>query len=144
MVVSASHPQATQGNLLLVDLAAGERLVAKARLVTDAAGLGGAARISTRLFLTTDPAALEPDGSARDFATWKGHLSKLTGFNCLPGEGPRASRKYGVATIRSAPGRSVWVNLVAVSAAPFGGTAADDILRIDTANSALEVTRLPA
>jgi hypothetical protein len=128
----------------LAGLAQGERLLVKARLVTDAAGLGGAARISTRLFLATDPAQLESDGSAKEFATWKGHLSKFTGFNCIPGEGPRTSRKYGVARIRRAPGRSLFVNLVAVSAAPFGGTAPADILRIDTARSRLEVTRLPA
>ena len=127
----------------LTDAAEGERLLVKARLVTDAAGLGGAARISTRLFLATDAGQLEPDGSAKDFATWKGHLSKVTGFNCLPGEGPRTSRKYGVATIRETPGRSLYVNLVAVSAAPFGGTDPRDVLRIDTAKSMLEVTRLP-
>ncbi len=35
---------------------------------------------------------LEPDGSAKSFVTWKGHLSKLTGFNCLPGDGPADDR----------------------------------------------------
>jgi hypothetical protein len=76
--------------------------------------------------------------------TWNGHLSKFTGFNCLPDEGPQISRKYGVVTVRRAPGRSLYVNLVAVSAAPFGGIGAGAQLRIETAKSGLEVTRLPA
>ena len=38
-------------------------------------------------------------------SSWKGHLSKFTGFNCMPGDGPQASSKYGVATVREAPGR---------------------------------------
>ena len=73
--------------------------------------------------------------------TWKGHLSKFTGFNCIPGEGAQASNKYGVATVRSAPGRSLYVNLVAVSGAPFGGLSSSEQLRIDTAQSSLDVTR---
>ena len=43
--------------------------------------------------------------------------------------------------MRGAPGRSLYVNLVAVSAAPFGGIAADAQLAIDTAASSLAVTR---
>ena len=43
--------------------------------------------------------------------------------------------------MRGAPGRSLYVNLVAVSAAPFGGIAADAQLAIDTAQSSLAVTR---
>jgi hypothetical protein len=35
-------------------------------------------------------------------------------------------------------------NLVAVSAAPFGGGGGDDELPIDTGRSFLEVTRFPA
>ena len=42
---------------------------------------------------------------------------------------------------RQAPGRSLYVNLVAVSAAPFGGIAPGAELPIDTASSELAVTR---
>jgi hypothetical protein len=38
-------------------------------------------------------------------ASWKGQLSKFTGFNCIPGDGPRASHKFGVGAIKAAPGR---------------------------------------
>ncbi len=85
-----------------------------------------------------------PAGPPRTALSWKGHLSKFTGFNCLPGEGPQASSKYGVATVREAPGRSLYVNLVAVSGAPFGGLSPSEQLRVDTAQSSLDVTRFRA
>lgn len=119
----------------------GEQILVRARLVTDARGLAAAARISTRLFLADSPEQTEPGGAAAANVTWKGHLSKFTGFNCVPGEGPQTSSKYGVATARQAPGRSLYVNLVAVSAAPFGGIAPDAELAIDAASSELAVTR---
>ncbi len=128
----------------LSGLAKGERLLVKGRLVTDATGLPAPARISTRLFLADGPDEVEPGGVAGDCMSWKGHLSKYTGFNCLPNEGPQPSRKFGVATVRKAPGADLYVNLVAVSAAPFGGAGPRDQLRIDTTRSELEVTRFPA
>jgi hypothetical protein len=128
----------------LAGLAQGEQILVRGRLVTDASGLAAAARISTRLFLADSPDQTEPGGTAAASLTWKGHLSKFTGFNCLPDEGPQASNKYGVATVREAPGRSLYVNMVAVSAAPFGGAGATDRLRIETAKTALEVTRFPS
>jgi hypothetical protein len=127
----------------LDDLQAGEQLLVRANLVTDAAPLGYPARISTRLFLADSREQAEPGGGARDVASWKGHLSKFTGFNCIPAEGPTASRKFGVVAIKRAPGRPLFANLVAVSAAPFGGAAAGDQLPIDTAQSFVEVTRYP-
>jgi hypothetical protein len=128
----------------LDDLEAGEQLLVHAKLVTDAAQLGYPARISTRLFLADSSAQTEPGGSAQQAASWKGQLSKYTGFNCIPGDGPRASQKYGVGAIKAAPGRPLYVNLVAVSAAPFGGGDSSDELPIVAANSFLEVTRYPA
>jgi len=125
----------------LSDLAAGERLLVRGRLITDATGLASPARISTRLFVADSPDQTEPGGAAAGALTWKGHLSKFTGFNCVPGEGAQASDKYGVATVRSAPGRSLYVNLVAVSGAPFGGLQPSELLRVDTAQSSLDVTR---
>ena len=124
-------------------LAEGEQLLVKATLVTDASPLGYAARISTRLFLADSPGQLEPGGTAASVASWKGHVSKFTGFNCLPGAGPEESRKFGVARIESSPPGPLYVNLVAVSAAPFGGESAGDALPIDASSSLLEVFRYP-
>lgn len=128
----------------LTALAKGERLLVRGRLVTDATGLPAPARISTRLFVGERPDQIEPGGAAADCMTWKGQLSKYTGFNCIPADGPQVSRKYGVAKVRATPAADLYVNLVAVSGAPFGGTRATDRLRIDTARSRLEVTRFPA
>jgi hypothetical protein len=128
----------------LSDLQQGEQLLVRGTLVTDALGLAAPARISTRMFLAEAPNQTEPGGAAAADITWKGHLSKFTGFNCVPGEGAQTSHKYGVATVRQAPGRSLYVNLVAVSAAPFGGTGPSDQLRVDTGATSLEVTRFPA
>ncbi len=126
----------------LAGLVEGERLLIKARLVTDASGLAKPARISTRLFIGDSPSQDEPGGAAAGAVTWKGNLSKYTGFNCLPAEGPIASQKFGVAKVKSAPSGPLYVNLVAVSAAPFGGIEASQGLPIDPAQSYLEVTRL--
>ena len=66
-----------------------------------------------------------PAEPPRPALTWKGQLSKFTGFNCIPAEGPQTSRKYGVAKVVAAPAGDLYVNLVAVSGAPFGGIARD-------------------
>ena len=128
----------------LDDLQVSEQLLVTANLVTDAARLGYPARISTRLFLADSRDQTEPGGSAKQVASWKGQLSKFTGFNCIPGDGPRTTQKFGVGAIRQPPGRPLFVNLVAVSAAPFGGAGAGDELPIDTGRSFLEITRFPA
>jgi len=127
----------------LDNLQAGEQLLVKANLVTDAARLGYPARISSRLFLADSRDQTQPGGTAQTAASWKGQLSKFTGFNCIPADGPRTTQKFGVGAIRQAPRRPLFVNLVAVSADPFGGAGARDQLAIDTAKSFLEVTRFP-
>jgi hypothetical protein len=128
----------------LDDLRKGEQLVVKARLTTDASQLGYAARISSRLFLGDSQTQLDPGpGRASEVASWKGHLSKPTGFNCLPGQGARTTRKLGVLRVLEDSGRPLFLNLVAVSAAPFGGAGAGDELRVVSADSSLEVTRYP-
>ena len=124
-------------------LAVGEQLLVKAQLVTDAAPLGYAARISTRLFLADGPDQTEPGGTAASVASWKGHVSKFTGFNCLPALGPQTTRKFGVIAIKRTPPGPLYLNMVAVSAAPFGGAGAGDALPIDASHSYLDVTRYP-
>jgi hypothetical protein len=128
----------------LDDLRKGEQLVVKARLTTDASSLGYAARISSRLFLADSEAQLDPGGgTASSVTSWNGHLSKRTGFNCLPEEGARTTLKFGVLRVLDDPGRPLFLNLVAVSADPFGGAGANDDLPVVAAGSFLEVTRYP-
>ena len=76
--------------------------------------------------------------------SWKGQLSKYTGFNCLPAEGPQTSRKYGVAKVRQAPGAHLYVNLVAVSARPFRRARSRPISCASTPRAAARGDSLPA
>jgi hypothetical protein len=126
----------------LEGLEEGEQFLVVAEIVADASRLGKAARISTRLFLADGPGQTEPGGEAAELASWNGHLSKTTGFNCVPSDGPHTTRKFGVATIHRAPRRPLHVNVVSVSAAPFGGS--DRQLPLVASRSHVEVTRYPA
>jgi hypothetical protein len=128
----------------LDNLRQGEQLLVKARLTTDASSLGYAARISSRIFLADDPSQVDPGGGvAGAVASWNGHVSKSTGFNCLPNEGPRDTLKFGVLRMLADAGQPLYLNLVAVSADPFGGAGAGDRLPIVRSRSFLEVTRFP-
>ena len=127
----------------LDDLRKGEQLLVKARLTTDASSLGYAARISTRLFLADSDRQLEPGGTAARTASWKGHLSKPTGFNCLPEEGARTTLKFGVLRLLRDARRPLFLNMVAVSADPFGGAGPRDELPVISPRSFLELTRYP-
>jgi hypothetical protein len=125
----------------LDDLAEGEQLFVHGRLVTDAKPLGYHARITTRLFLADDPDDVEPAGHAEEIASWKGHLSKPNGFNCLKDEGPQRSEKFGVLRVRKPAKRPLHVNLVAASGAPFDDPRPDDRLPVDA--GFVEVVRYP-
>ncbi len=128
----------------LDDLRKGEQLVIKARLTTDAAQLGYAARISSRLFLADGANQLEPGGGRASRATtWKGQVSKPTGFNCMPQQGARTTLKFGVARVLRDVGGPLFLNMVAVSAAPFGGAGSNDELPVVATDSSIEVTRYP-
>jgi hypothetical protein len=128
----------------LDDLRKGEQLLVKARLTTDASRLGYPARISSRLFLADSDRQLEPGGgAAAKAASWKGHVSKRTGFNCLPEEGARTTLKFGVLRILRNARRPLFLNLVAVSADPFGGAGPRDELPVIGSRSFLELTRYP-
>ncbi|HLM30564.1 MAG TPA: hypothetical protein VK326_02765 [Solirubrobacterales bacterium] len=128
----------------LAGLRQGEQLFVTAQLTTDASTLGYAARISSRLFLADADDQPEPGGGvAGAVSSWKGNLSKTTGFNCLPAEGPQTTRKFGVLRLTADPGQPLYLNLVAVSADPFGGASANDKLPIVRSRSFLDVTRFP-
>jgi hypothetical protein len=128
----------------LEGLAIGDQLLVRGRLVTNAKSLGYPARISTGMFVASEPNDLEPKGHAQEVSTWKGHLSKENGCNCLPDEGATASEKFGVFRIEKDPGEHpVFVNLTATSSAPFNDpTVNNDHLPIE--GGFLEVVRFPA
>ena len=127
----------------LDDLGEGEQLVIRASLKTSAAQLGYPARISTRLFLADDPAQTSPGGEAETVAAFRGVITESNGFNCLPKQSHCTTRKVGVSYLREAPAGPLYVNLVAVSAAPFGGARPGDALEV-LAGGGIEVVRYPA
>ena len=126
----------------LDDLVEGEQLAVHATLHTSAAHLGYPARISTRLLLADDPGQADPGGEARAAAALRGVITELNGFNCLPEESPCTTRKVGIAALRAMPGRTLYVNLVAVSADPFGGARRGDALEV-LGGGGIEVVRYP-
>ncbi len=107
-------------SLELKGLRGGEQLAVRARLATSAARLPEAARITTRLFLADEPDQREPGGEAKRVASFNGHVSRFNGFNCLPEDERSVTEKVGALRITRAPSKPLYLNLVAVSAAPFG------------------------
>ena len=127
----------------LNELRKGEQLLVKSRLMTDSSRLGYPARITTRLFLADDPAQTEPapGGSANKVCSWKGHLSKPNGFNCLPAAGSTPSQKFGVLRVMRNASAPLYVNMVAVGGDPTKRAKTGDMLPIG-AGSFIEVTRI--
>lgn len=121
-----------------------EQLLVHGRLLTDAADVGYPARVSTRLILADSPTATDPGATAQAVASWKGNLSKENGFNCLVGEGPMPSDKYGVLKMLQASPRELYLNMTATSSAPFEASSTPgDPLPIH-GGGFLDVSRFPA
>jgi hypothetical protein len=128
----------------LKGLAEGEQLFVHGRLITDAKRTGYPTRITTRLFLADGPRQAEPGGHAKDVATWGGHLSKPNGCNCLPGRGAQRTEKFGVVRLRRDATQPLYVNLVAVSTAPFETPPeTGDDLPVES-GSFVEIVRYPS
>ena len=77
--------------------------------------------VSTELILASRPGRTSPDPVAKRAATFNGHLTETTGFNCTQGPSafrtPCASRKAGTVQLRREPRRGdetapLFVNLV--------------------------------
>jgi hypothetical protein len=124
-------------------LTEGEQLLVRVRMRTSSARLSYPARVSTRVFLADDESEEDPGGRARDVAAFRGQVSKLNGFNCAPGESPCTTVKVGALLILKSAGRPLFVNVVAVSADPFGGAGHGDAVAV-LDGGFLEVTRYPA
>ena len=77
--------------------------------------------VSTELILASKPSGTSPDRVAKRAATFNGHLTETTGFNCTQGPSafrtPCISRKAGTVQLRREPRRNgkaapLFVNLV--------------------------------
>lgn len=116
-------------SLALSKLRENEQLVVSAELPTSAAGLGYPARISTELVLASDPTESKPGRGIKALASLNGELTKFNGFNCLAATSSCLTRKVGVSRILRSTSRDVFLNLVAVSAAPSHAEKRGDALQ---------------
>ncbi len=107
------------------DLVAGEQYLVEAKVVVD---VSSRARFSTRMFITKDPDAEEPNPPAQIFP---GSIGEHNGTNCTPGTSPCEIRKVAVFRVTDDLAGPIHVNLVAVSAVPGGGTAKVSVRRGD-------------
>jgi hypothetical protein len=99
------------------DVPAGEQFVIEAKFVT---AVSSRARVSSLAFVTTDPAATEPDGLD---AIEPGQIGEHNGINCPAGESPCTTRKVGVFRVREDIAAPLFVNVIVKSAVPGGGSA---------------------
>lgn len=107
------------------DLAAGEQYVIEAKLVT---AVDARARFSTEIFLTKDPGAR--DGNGLDKVT-PSSIGEHTGINCTPGTSPCTTHRVAVFRVTEDIVGPAYVNVVAKSAVPGGGSAQVTVRRDD-------------
>jgi hypothetical protein len=107
------------------DLAADEQYVIEAKLVT---AVDARARFSTEIFLTKDPGAR--DGNGLDKVT-PSAIGEHNGINCTPGTSPCTTHRVAVFRVTEDITGPVYVNVVAKSAVPGGGSAQVTVRRDD-------------
>ena len=98
------------------DLKRHEQYLVEALLVTE---VEGRARFSTMMFLTKDPKATSGNGLDK---TFPGSISEHNGINCTPGTSPCKTRKVAVFRVTDDIQGPVYVNIIAKSAVPGGGS----------------------
>lgn len=108
------------------DLLAGEQYLIEAKVVV---AVGARARVSTRLFVTKDPGADEPNGAPAQI--FPGAIGEHNGTNCTPGTSPCTLRKAAVFRVSDDLAGPVHVNLVVTSAVPGGGSTKVTVKRGD-------------
>ena len=125
-------------------LAVGEQLLIKAQLLTDA-GASSATRRGSRPVSSSPTARTRPSPAEPPRASRAGRATSPSSpaSTASPALGPQTTRKFGVIAIKRTPPGPLYLNMVAVSAAPFGGAGAGDALPIDASHSYLDVTRYP-
>jgi hypothetical protein len=106
------------------DLLAGEQFVVEAKLVT---AVGDRARISAQLVVSKSPDGT--DNGVDKIAP--GSISEQNGVNCTAGTSPCVTRKVAVFRVTDAITGPVYVNVVAKSAVPGGGTTNVTVRRDD-------------
>jgi hypothetical protein len=107
------------------DLAANEQYVIEAKLVT---AVDSRARFSTEIFLTKDRDARDGDGLDK---TSPLAIGEHNGINCTPGTSPCTTHRVAVFRVTEDLAGPVYVNVVAKSAVPGGGTAQVTVKRDD-------------
>ncbi len=129
-VVVYSHPLKADG----AGLTRGEQFVVEGKVVT---AVSSRARVSTQLIVSKSPS---DTGGGIDHINPRS-ISEGNGINCTPGTSPCTSRKVSVFRVEADIAGPVYVNLVAVSAVPGGGSANVTVHRSD---GYLRSTRYPA
>ena len=107
------------------DLAAGEQYVIEAKLVT---AVDARARFSTEIFLTKDRDARDGDGLDK---VTPSAIAEHNGVNCTPGTSPCTTHRVAVFRVTADIAGPVYVNVVAKSAVPGGGSAHVTVRRDD-------------
>jgi hypothetical protein len=103
--------------LATAPLRAGEQLLVEAKVVTD---VSSRARVSSLMFVTTDPAATEHMASDR---IEPAQIGEHNGINCTAGMSPCTTRKVAVFRVTEDVDGPLFVNIVIKSAVPGGGSA---------------------
>ncbi|MBA3396455.1 MAG: hypothetical protein H0T89_27740 [Deltaproteobacteria bacterium] len=98
------------------DLQANEQFLVEARIVTT---VSTRARFSTEMFLTRNPNAIDGNGVE---AITPAAINEHNGVNCTPG-GACVTRKVAVFRVDRRIGDAIYVNVIAKSAVPGGGSA---------------------
>lgn len=107
------------------DLEAGEQFYVEAKLVTDVADR---ARFSTLMFLTKDPKATEDNGLVK---IAPGAITEHNGINCTRETSPCVTRRVAVFRVQEEITGPVYVNVIARSAVPGGGSTKVTVKRND-------------
>jgi hypothetical protein len=102
-----------------------EQFVIEAKLVT---AVGGRARVSSKMFVTTDPQATAGNGPD---AIVPREIGEHNGINCTSGQSPCTTRKVAVFRANEDITGPVYVNVVVHGAVPGGGSTAITVRRGD-------------
>jgi hypothetical protein len=105
------------------DLKVGEQFLVEAKVFTV---VNSRARFSTKMFLTKNPKATDGNGVNGLFP---GEINEHNGINCTTGTSPCTTRKVAVFRVNKPVSGPVYVNIIAKSAVPGGGTASVKVKR---------------